>query len=150
MLGKREPGIYGYASLDNINESLRNLADEFNTQLEILQSNSEGDIVTAIQETVDKRIDGILINPAAYGHTSLALRDALLTVNLPFVEVHISNTFARESFRHKSYISDLASGIVIGFGPVGYLHALRALTQMLQLRHAAAESTDVEETTTDT
>jgi 3-dehydroquinate dehydratase-2 len=137
MLGKREPGIYGSNSLEDINETIRNVADEYDVSVDIFQSNEEGALVSAVQDCLSKRIEGILINPGAYGHTSIALRDALLAVNLPFVEVHISNTFAREEFRHKSYISDIASGIIIGFGPVGYLHGLRALLQMLQLRHAA-------------
>lgn len=138
MLGKREPGIYGSASLSDIDKSIRDVADELGIDVEIRQSNVEGELVSAIQDTVDRHFDGIVINPAAYTHTSVALRDALLSVNLPFVEIHISNTFARESFRHHSYLSDIAAGVVIGFGPVGYLHALRALHQLLQLKHTAS------------
>jgi 3-dehydroquinate dehydratase II len=140
MLGKREPGIYGSATLDDIDASLRNVADELGADLDIMQSNLEGAILSAIQEAPTSRVDGILINPGAYGHTSIALRDALLSANLPFVEVHISNTYAREEFRHRSYISDISSGIIIGFGPVGYLHGLRALLQLLNVRHVATQS----------
>lgn len=140
MLGKREPGVYGSATLADIDTSLRNLGDELNVDIEHMQSNMEGALVTAVQEAPDKRFDGILINPGAYGHTSIALRDALLAVNLPFVEVHISNVYAREEFRHRSYISDIASGIVIGFGPMGYMHALRALVQLLNLKHVVVQS----------
>ncbi len=139
MLGKREPGIYGSATLSDVDESLRNLAEELHVDIDVLQTNIEGNLVTVIQEAADKRVDGILINPGAYGHTSIALRDALLSVNLPFVEVHISNVFAREQFRHHSYISDIASGIVMGFGPVGYLHAMRALVQILNIKHVASQ-----------
>lgn len=145
MLGKREPGIYGATTLANIDESLNNLADELEIDIDFFQSNSEGALVTAIHEASTRRVDGILINPGAYTHTSIALRDAMLCVNLPFVEVHISNTFAREEFRHHSYLSDIAAGVMIGFGPVGYLHALRALVQLLKTKHIvqsdAAEGT---------
>lgn len=137
MLGKREPGTYGSATLADIDASIRNLAEELFVDVEIFQSNLEGELVSQIQAAEDMRIDGIVINPAAYGHTSIALRDALLAVNLPFVEIHISNTFAREEFRHTTYISDVAAGVIIGFGPVGYLHAFRALVQMLRLKHVA-------------
>jgi 3-dehydroquinate dehydratase-2 len=144
MLGKREPGLYGSAKFEDINRSLRNLAEELEVDLDIAQSNSEGTLITTIQECLDKRIDGIVINAGAYTHTSIALRDALLAVNLPFVEVHISNIFARESFRQHSYLSDIASGIIIGLGPMGYLSGLRAIVQMLQVRHVM-QTTDSEE-----
>jgi len=137
MLGLREPGVYGSATLSDIDSSIRNVAEELALDVDILQSNIEGELLTAIQKAPDSRIDGIVINPAAYTHTSIALRDALLAINLPFIEVHISNTFARENFRHHSYLSDIASGVIIGFGPVGYLHALRALHQLLKVTHAA-------------
>jgi 3-dehydroquinate dehydratase-2 len=140
MLGRRESGIYGTATLEDINRNLRNLADELGVDIDIMQSNDEGTLVTAVQDSLDKRADAILINPGAYTHTSIALRDALLAVNLPFVEVHISNTFARESFRHTSYLSDVASGVIIGLGPVGYIFGMRALVQVLQVRHVAQTS----------
>lgn len=140
MLGRRESGIYGTATLEDINRNLRNLADELGVDVDIMQSNDEGTLVTTVQDSLEKRMDAILINPGAYTHTSIALRDALLAVNLPFVEVHISNTFARESFRHQSYLSDVASGVIIGLGPVGYLFGMRALVQVLQVHHVAQTS----------
>lgn len=140
MLGKREIGIYGSASLGAIDDSIRNVCEELGIAVDILQSNVEGELVSAIQQSDERRVDGIVINPAAYTHTSIALRDALLAVNLPFVEVHISNTFAREEFRHHSYLSDVAAGVIIGFGPIGYLHAIRALHQLLNLRAALETS----------
>lgn len=138
MLGKREPGVYGTATLADIDNTIRNLCEEISVSVDIVQSNLEGELIQAVHQAADQRVDGIVINPAAYTHTSIALRDALLAVNLPFVEVHISNTFAREDFRHRSYLSDIAAGVIIGFGPVGYLHAVRALYQLLQVSHAAA------------
>lgn len=139
MLGKREIGIYGAVSLSAIDESIRNVCEELNVDVDIIQSNIEGELVTAIQKAGDKRVDGIVINPAAYTHTSIALRDALLAVNLPFVEIHISNVFARENFRHHSYLSDVAAGVIMGFGPVGYLHAIRALHQLLTVKATASD-----------
>lgn len=144
MLGKREPGTYGAATLADIDASIGTLAEELFVGVEIFQSNLEGELVSKIQACEDMRVDGIVINPAAYGHTSIALRDALLAVNLPFVEIHISNTFAREEFRQTTYISDVAAGVIIGFGPVGYLHAFRALVQMLRLKHVVQEAAEEE------
>lgn len=146
MLGRREPGVYGAATLGDINSSIQNLAEELHVDVDVFQSNGEGELISAIQQAADRRFDGIIINPGAYTHTSIALRDALLSVNLPFVEIHISNTFSRESFRHKSYLSDIAAGIIIGFGPVGYLHALRALHQLLQIKHVPESSPGASET----
>lgn len=148
LLGRREPNIYGSATLDDINRSLRNLAEELDVDVDIVQSNDEGALIDAVQSGLDKRVDGVVINPGAYTHTSVALRDALLSVNLPFIEVHISNTFARESFRHQSYLSDVASGVIIGLGPVGYLFGMRAMAQMLQVRHVA-QSTEKPTTVAD-
>jgi 3-dehydroquinate dehydratase-2 len=140
MLGLREPNTYGSATLSDIDSSLRTLADELEIDIDIVQSNLEGALVIAIQEALSKKIDGILINPAAFGHTSIAIRDALLAVNLPFVEIHISNTYAREEFRQKSYLSDIATGVIIGFGPSGYLIGLRGLVQILSIRHVLKEA----------
>jgi 3-dehydroquinate dehydratase-2 len=145
MLGKREPGTYGSATLEDINRSLRNLGEELDAHVDIMQSNDEATLIDTVHGALDKRIDGIVINPGAYTHTSIALRDALLAVNLPFIEVHISNTFARESFRHQSYLSDVAAGVIIGLGPVGYLFGMRALAQMLQVRHIAQSTEGVGE-----
>jgi 3-dehydroquinate dehydratase II len=144
MLGLREPSVYGSFTLADIDESLRNLAEELDVQIEIVQSNMEGALVLAVQEAANARFDGVLVNPAAYGHTSVALRDAMLAVNLPFVEVHISNIYAREEFRHKSYLTDIASGVIVGFGPMGYLLGLRGLAQMLGMRHVARESENLD------
>ena len=146
MLGKREPNIYGSATLEDINRSLRDLADELGADVDIVQSNEEGALITAVQSAHEKRHDGIIINPGAYTHTSIAMRDALLSVNLPFVEVHISNTFAREDFRHRSYLSDVAAGVIIGLGPVGYLFAMRALAQMLSIQLVVKQAAAAEET----
>ncbi|GAB4270091.1 type II 3-dehydroquinate dehydratase [Deferrisoma sp.] len=130
LLGSREPGVYGAETLGAIEERLRALAAEIGVELEFFQSNHEGAIVDRIQEARG-RADGILINPAAYTHTSVAIRDALLAVGLPFVEVHLSNVHAREPFRHRSLLSDRAVGVVLGFGPDSYLLGLRGLVAHL-------------------
>lgn len=126
MLGKREPQVYGTRTLDDINSSLEKLADELGCMLSIYQSNSEGELIDAIQESVAD-YDGILINPAAYTHTSVAIRDALSAVGLPCVEVHLSNIHRRESFRHSSLTAPIAIGQICGFGSDSYLLGLRAL-----------------------
>lgn len=132
LLGKREPGVYGTTTLDDVNAELQSLAAASNTTLEIKQSNIEGELVTWIQSCLGSDFHGILINPGAYGHTSIAIRDALLAVALPFVEVHCSNTFAREEFRHKTYISDIASGVIVGFGVQSYYLGLRGIIERTQ------------------
>jgi 3-dehydroquinate dehydratase-2 len=106
--------------------------------IEFYQSNIEGELVTVIQKCREKGIDGILINPGAYTHTSIAIRDALLAVQVPFVEVHISNTFSRESFRQQSYLSDVAAGLIVGFGPQGYELALLGLVGKLKLQKTSS------------
>lgn len=126
MLGKREPLVYGTRTLDDINSSLEKLAEELGCMLSIYQSNSEGDLIDAIQGAVAS-CDGILINPAAYTHTSVAIRDALSAVGLPCVEVHLSNIHRRESFRHTSLTAPIAIGQICGFGSDSYLLGLRAL-----------------------
>jgi 3-dehydroquinate dehydratase-2 len=126
-LGIREPEVYGTGTLQSIYEKLELLAVDLGVQISMFQSNHEGDLVTKIQECLATKIDGILINPAAYGHTSIAIRDALKLSNIPFVEVHISNVYAREEFRQRSMLSDLASGVVIGFGANSYILGLRGL-----------------------
>lgn len=126
LLGQREPEIYGTLSLDAINSSLRALAEELGCGLTVFQSNSEGGLVDAIQGAIGTA-DGILINPAAYTHTSIALRDALAATGIPFVEVHLSNIHRREPFRHHSYLAPLAVGQICGFGLDSYLLGLRAL-----------------------
>lgn len=126
LLGKREPDIYGTLTLEEINTSVGDLAVELDCQVVCLQSNAEGEIIDAIQDASGK-YDGIVINPAAYTHTSVAIRDALASVGLPFVEVHLSNIYRREEFRHKSLTAPLAIGQISGFGCESYLLGLRAI-----------------------
>ena len=132
LLGEREEQVYGKVTLSQINAELAALAYERGHSLLNFQSNVEGEIVNRIQEARLEDINGIVINPAAYSHTSVAIRDALLAVKIPFCEVHISNIAAREEFRHKSLISDIASGVVFGFGPNSYKLGLEGLMSVLQ------------------
>jgi len=131
LLGKREPGIYGIQTLSQINEALLKMAEEMDVELKVTQSNSEGEIVSFIGENLDWA-DGIVINPAAYTHTSVAIRDAISAVHLPTIEVHLSNVFNREEFRHFSYISPVAIGVICGFGADSYYLALRAIVSRLR------------------
>lgn len=131
LLGIREPQVYGSASLDEINKKLIQWAKRESVQVEIRQSNSEGELVNWIQEAMG-RYQGIVINPAAYTHTSIALRDAILSTGMPTVEVHLSNIYKRESFRHQSYIADVAIGQISGFGADSYLLGLQAMVDYLR------------------
>ena len=124
LLGIREPEVYGSVTMQEINEGLEETASSNNIQIEAFQSNAEHEIVTKLQDSMD-HIDYIIINPGALTHTSIAIRDSLLGIGVPFYEVHISNIFAREEFRHKSYFSDIANGVICGFGTQGYDLALR-------------------------
>ncbi len=124
MLGKREPEYYGTATLDSINKDLQTLADERGAELDIMQTNAEHELVDRIQHAGD--VNFIIINPAAFTHTSVAIRDALASVAIPFIEIHLSNVHAREQFRRKSLLSDLATGVISGLGPIGYTLALQA------------------------
>ncbi|GAA6133990.1 type II 3-dehydroquinate dehydratase [Oceaniserpentilla sp. 4NH20-0058] len=129
LLGTREPEIYGSETLEDVNDTLAQQAKEQGHHLLSLQSNAEYELIERIHEARSEGIDFIIINPAAFTHTSVALRDALLGVNIPFIEVHISNVHAREAFRHHSYLSDVAVGVICGLGTQGYEFALqRALT----------------------
>ena len=125
MLGKREPEIYGAQSLDEIINQLTVTAEQKKIKLSHLQSNAEHLLIDAIHQAHNE-IDFIIINPAAYTHTSVALRDALLSVAIPFIEVHLSNVHAREDFRHHSYLSDVAIGVICGLGTQGYSYALES------------------------
>ena len=131
LVGKREPSIYGSKTLENIQEDLLTLASELDAKLKFFQSNSEGEMIDCIQNSVGS-IDGILINAGAYTHTSIALRDALLGVGIPYVEVHLSNIYSREEFRHKSFLSDKALGLVCGFGANSYQLALEGIVSYLK------------------
>lgn len=125
MLGKREPEIYGSETLNDIVSKLEVSAKNLNVKLTHIQSNAEHELIDAIHNSFNK-IDFIIINPAAFTHTSVALRDALLSVNIPFIEVHLSNVHTREKFRHHSYLSDIAVGVICGLGTKGYEYALQA------------------------
>jgi len=130
LLGKREPDTYGSVDLSEINETLKLKAKKQGVELTCIQSNSESQLVTCIHEAYNQNTaDYIIFNPAAFTHTSIALRDAFLATKIPFVEVHLSNIFARESFRHHSYFSDIAEGIISGFGAKGYLLALQYIIE---------------------
>jgi 3-dehydroquinate dehydratase-2 len=126
LLGQREPQIYGSSTLEMVHDSLKQLAQTYGHTLTTFQSNAEADLIQKIQNAPKENADFIIINPAAFTHTSIALRDALLAVALPFIEVHLSNVHARESFRHHSYFSDIAVGVMMGFGIYGYELALQA------------------------
>jgi 3-dehydroquinate dehydratase II len=136
LLGTREPGLYGRSSLEQIDAALEEQAAALGVAVECFQSNHEGELVDRIQRSGTNArevpCDGILINAAAYTHTSVAIRDALLAVGLPFVELHLSNTHAREPFRHRSLLADRAVGVICGFGPHSYLLALDALVTHLR------------------
>ncbi|MFH1043824.1 MAG: type II 3-dehydroquinate dehydratase [Pseudomonadota bacterium] len=129
LLGGREPEHYGSATLDDINQRLAARARQAGARLACYQSNLEGDLVNRIQQADREGVDFIIINPAAFTHTSIAMRDALAAVKIPFIEVHLSNVFAREEFRRRSYFTDLAVGIISGLGGTGYELALEYALQ---------------------
>lgn len=131
LLGSREPGIYGQTSLGEINSRLSKLAAEQGHTLTAVQSNAEHELINAIQQAPANGVNFIIINPAGFTHTSVAIRDALLAVAIPFIEVHLSNIHAREDFRKHSYFSDAATGVICGLGPLGYELALTAAMQKL-------------------
>jgi 3-dehydroquinate dehydratase-2 len=131
LLGQREPDVYGSDSLDQVNAALAGLGAELGTEVEWFQSNHEGGLVDFVQQAA-QRVDGFVVNAGGYTHTSVALRDALAAVARPFVEVHISNVFAREHFRHRSLLAGVAVGVVSGFGINSYRLGLRALVDFLR------------------
>lgn len=126
LLGTREPDVYGSDTLDTINQALQAMADQNGIELETFQSNIEGEIVSRIQQAGSEDTGFVIINPAAYTHTSIAIRDAFLATRLPFIETHLSNVYTREEFRMHSYLSDLAIGVICGFGMNSYLLAFEA------------------------
>ncbi len=132
LLGTREPAIYGINSLEQINSDLIKQAQTAGLLLSCFQSNSESELINAIHQANQDKIDYIIFNPAAFTHTSIALRDAICAVPIPFIEVHISNLYSREHFRHHSYFSDVAQGTISGLGSVCYSLALTAIIQELQ------------------
>lgn len=129
MLGTREPEIYGRLTLDQINQSLVDFASREQVILSTFQSNSEGELVTRIQQARTDGTTWLIVNAAAYTHTSVAIRDALSAIEKPFIEVHLSNVHQREGFRHHSYLSDVATGVIVGLGAWGYEAALRYILQ---------------------
>ena len=131
LLGTREPDKYGTVRLDDINQRLLDKAKEQGHHLQTMQSNAEYELIERIQAAAEEGVDFILINPAAFTHTSVALRDALLAVNIPFIEVHLSNVHKREPFRQHSYFSDIAVGVIAGLGARGYELALDAALEQL-------------------
>lgn len=132
MLGVREPGVYGHETLGDINDRLSQVARDKGHQLLHLQSNAEHVLIDRLHEARAEGVDFVIINPAAFTHTSVALRDAILASDIPFIEVHLSNVHAREPFRHHSYFSDIAVGVICGLGSQGYDLALQAALQRTQ------------------
>ncbi|MGR8951902.1 MAG: type II 3-dehydroquinate dehydratase [Gammaproteobacteria bacterium] len=135
LLGIREPGHYGNKTLDDIRQTLVGMAEEFRHRLSFYQTNAEYEIIEQVHQAYRDRVDFIIINPAAFTHTSVALRDALLATQIPFIEVHLSNVHAREPFRKHSYFSDIAKGVISGLGAAGYELALLAAHQILAERY---------------
>ena len=131
LLGAREPGMYGQVTLEQIHERATRLAAELGHRLTTFQSNSEAELIDCIHQAPTSHVAFIVFNPAGFTHSSVALRDALLAVRIPFIEVHLSNVHARESFRHHSYFSDVAVGTITGLGAAGYELALRAASQLI-------------------
>ncbi len=136
LLGKRESNIYGLMTMEQIHENMERVASQAGVEIDFVQSNYEGEIVDKIQECAGA-IDGIIINPAAYTHTSIAIRDAIAAVKLPVIEVHISNIHAREEFRHTSMTAGVCAGQIVGFGPLGYHLAMIAMIEIFEQVKAA-------------
>lgn len=139
MLGVREQNIYGPMRLEQIHQNMQNFAQQSGVEVEFYQSNIEGELVDKIQESLGDA-DGIIINPAAYTHTSIAIRDAISAVGVPTIEVHISNIAQREEFRHKSMITSVCTGSIVGFGPFGYHMAMIAMIQIFNEVKAVREA----------
>jgi len=131
LLGTREPGVYGETNLADVETRLTAMAKDLGHDLVCFQSNAEHEIVDRVQQARIDAVNFILLNPGAFTHTSIAIRDALLAVSIPFIEIHLSNVFAREEFRHSSYFSDIAAGCIFGLGAHGYELALQAASRQL-------------------
>jgi 3-dehydroquinate dehydratase-2 len=131
LLGTREPGVYGETNLADVESRLTAMAKDLGHDLGCFQSNAEHEIVDRVQQAKIDAVNFILLNPGAFTHTSIAIRDALLAVSIPFIEIHLSNVFAREEFRHSSYFSDIAAGCLFGLGTHGYELALQAASRQL-------------------
>ena len=129
LLGTREPAVYGTDSLEDIEKSLQSLALKNSMNIDFYQSNSENELIERLHNAKQDSVDYIIINPGAFTHTSIALRDAFLGVDIPFIEVHISNIYSREEFRKKSYLSDISKGLITGLGVAGYEFALLSILQ---------------------
>ena len=132
LLGSREPQVYGHTTLSDIHQGLETQAKDTGILLSTFQSNHEGELIDCIQKAKQDGIDFIIINPGGFTHTSVALRDALAAVAIPFIEVHLSNIHQREEFRKHSYLSDIAKGVICGLGPIGYALALQAASQQFK------------------
>ena len=132
MLGSREPEVYGATRLDDIEANCIDVATELGHTLDCFQSNAEHELIDRVQKAAQDGIDFIIFNPGAFTHTSIAIRDAFLAVGIPFIEIHLSNTFAREDFRHSSYFSDIAESCLFGFGAYGYELALYAASRHVE------------------
>lgn len=145
LLGHRDPRIYGPLTLDQIHDNMRAFASQNNITLEFFQSNFEGEMIDKLQECVGGEFDGVLINPAAYAHTSIALADAIMACGVPVVEVHISNIFAREDYRHKSYTGAVCAGVITGFGAYGYHVGLISLGQIISEVRAFKEQNQAQQ-----
>jgi len=133
LLGTREPQIYGHATLTDIHQALKIQANDHGVKFDAFQSNHEGELIDRVQKAKQDHVDFIIINPGGFSHTSVALRDALAGVAIPFIEVHLSNIHQRESFRHHSYFSDIAEGVICGLGAIGYSLALTAVLDKLDI-----------------
>ncbi len=145
LLGMREPEVYGTTTLKEIDEQIKLFAETAGHKLVSFQSNAEHELVDRIQSAKTKNIDFIIINPGAFTHTSIAIRDAFLSVSIPFIEVHLSNVFAREEFRKHSYLSDIAVAVVSGMGAFGYEVALQAAEQLIETAEREAEKCEDED-----
>lgn len=138
LLGSREPQVYGHTTLADIHQRLKEQAKTAAIELDTFQSNHEGELIDRIQKAKSDGVDFIIINPGGFTHTSVALRDALAGVAIPFIEVHVSNIHQREEFRKHSYLSDVAKGVICGLGPIGYELALQAATQHINAPKASS------------